>query len=142
VVLVVLERPSELFLHHFWLITNWTPEQQGAAAMPESAPRARCRGGAHGRADERAAAGALLVAAHPEPLPRLGTEERPASEDSFERNEVLLLLNVLAYNVMHATRTLLETATGEDGASSASASEFSACPLASSSTRGGSGNPS
>jgi hypothetical protein len=32
---VVLERPSEIFLHHFWLITHWMPEQQGAAALLE-----------------------------------------------------------------------------------------------------------
>src|SRR5216684_2736334 len=33
VVLVILERPDELFLHHFWLITNWTPEQMDGHAL-------------------------------------------------------------------------------------------------------------
>ena len=27
VVLVVMERPDDLYLHHFWLITNWSQEQ-------------------------------------------------------------------------------------------------------------------
>jgi len=32
-VLVVQERPGELFLHHFWLIANWTPDQMDAEAL-------------------------------------------------------------------------------------------------------------
>ena len=35
VVLVVLERESELFLHHFWLITNWAPSQMDGNALLE-----------------------------------------------------------------------------------------------------------
>jgi hypothetical protein len=113
VVLVVLERPSELFLHHFWLITNWTPEQQGAAALLEMY---RERGTAEGHMGELMSVLQPALSSSPRTRSHYrgrALEERPASEDSFERNEVLLLLNVLAYNVMHATRTLLETATGE-----------------------------
>jgi len=33
--------------------------------------------------------------------------------DAFAQNEVLLLLNVLAYDVVHVARVLLETASGE-----------------------------
>ena len=40
-------------------------------------------------------------------------KQRFPSGDSFAINEVLLLLNVLAYNVMHAARVLMEEATGE-----------------------------
>jgi hypothetical protein len=32
VVLVVLERADELFIHHFWIITNWTVEQMDGEA--------------------------------------------------------------------------------------------------------------
>jgi hypothetical protein len=35
VALVVMERQGELFLHHFWLITNWTEKQMGAEALLE-----------------------------------------------------------------------------------------------------------
>lgn len=34
-VLVVLERPGELFLHHFWLITSWSEEQMHAEDLLE-----------------------------------------------------------------------------------------------------------
>ena len=33
--------------------------------------------------------------------------------DAFAHNEVILLLNALAYNIAHAGRVLMETATGE-----------------------------
>jgi hypothetical protein len=32
-VLVVLEREDELFLHHFWLVTNWTAAQMSGEAL-------------------------------------------------------------------------------------------------------------
>ncbi len=35
VVLVVQERPGELFLHHVWLLTNWTAEQMDGEALLE-----------------------------------------------------------------------------------------------------------
>ncbi len=35
VVLVVQERPDELFLHHFWLITNWDESQMPADELLE-----------------------------------------------------------------------------------------------------------
>ena len=35
VALVVTERPGELFLHHFWLITSWSNEQMPAEALLE-----------------------------------------------------------------------------------------------------------
>lgn len=35
VVLVVLERAEELFLHHFWLITSWAEDQMPAADLLE-----------------------------------------------------------------------------------------------------------
>ncbi len=31
--LVVQERPGDLFLHHCWLLTNWTPEQMSGEAL-------------------------------------------------------------------------------------------------------------
>lgn len=113
VVLVVLEREGELFLHHFWLITNWSPDQQDAAALLEMY---RERGTAEGHMGELMSVLQPALSSSPRAKSHYrgnALEQRAPSEDSFERNEVLLLLNVLAYNLMHAARTLLETATGE-----------------------------
>jgi len=52
-------------------------------------------------------------------------ESRPG--DSFANNEVRLLLNVLAYNLVHAARVLMEKATGQAGASPGSASDPGCC---------------
>jgi len=35
VVLVVQERPGELFPHHFWLITSWSVDRLDAEALLE-----------------------------------------------------------------------------------------------------------
>jgi len=113
VVLIVLEREGELFLHHFWLITNWTPEQMDAAALLEMY---RQRGTAEGHMGELMSVLQPALSSSPRPkshyrgaVPR----KRFASGDSFAQNEVLLLLNVLAYGLVHAARLLLESATGE-----------------------------
>jgi hypothetical protein len=45
VVLVICERPGELFLHHFWLVTSWTEAEMPAADL---VPHYRQRGTAEG----------------------------------------------------------------------------------------------
>lgn len=113
VVLVVLERQDELFLHHFWLITNWGAEPMNAEALLE---HYRQRGTAEGRMGE------LMNVLRPalSSTPRQKTHYRDESPtqrtppgDSFAQNEVVLLLNALAYNVMHAVRMMIARATGE-----------------------------
>ena len=113
VVLVVLERQDDLFLHHFWLITNWEPEQMNAEALLE---HYRQRGTAEGRMGE------LMNVLRPalSSTPRQKTHYRDESPtqrtppgDSFAQNEVVLLLNALAYNVVHAVRMMIASATGE-----------------------------
>ncbi|HEX5852924.1 MAG TPA: IS1380 family transposase [Solirubrobacteraceae bacterium] len=113
VVLVVLERPEELFLHHFWLITNWTHEQIDGEALLD---RYRQRGTAEGHMGELMDVLAPALSSAPRQKSHYrGAEpsERFAPGDSFAQNEVLLLFNVLAYGIAHATRVLMETATGE-----------------------------
>jgi hypothetical protein len=102
VVLVVLDRPGELYLHHFWLITNWTQEQIDGAALLE---HYRTRGGAEGYMGEL-----MNVLA-----PALSSSPRSKTNpcDSFEINEATLLLNALAYNVMDILRKMLERRTQE-----------------------------
>jgi len=113
VVLVVLEREEELFLHHFWLITNWAPSQMDGAALLEMY---RQRGTAEGHMGELMSVLKPALSSSPRPKTHYRgevPETRFPSGDSFEQNEVLLMLNVLAYQVVHAARVMLETATGE-----------------------------
>lgn len=113
VVLVILEREGELFLHHFWLITNWTPSQMDGPALLDMY---RQRGTAEGHMGELMSVLAPALSSSPRPKMHYrgaGPRQRFPSGDSFAHNEVLLLLNVLAYSVVHAARVMLEEATGE-----------------------------
>lgn len=113
VVLVLLGRQEELFPHAFWLVTSWTAEQMPAEKLLE---HYRERGTAEGHFGEL-----MDVLA-----PALSSARRPKSNyqghpphkrsvpiDAFANNEVRLLLNALAYNLVHAARVLMEQATGE-----------------------------
>jgi hypothetical protein len=113
VVLVVLEREEDLFLHHFWLITNWAEDQMPAADLLDLY---RERGTAEGHFGE------LMSVLDPalSSSPRQKSHYRgqlPARKtspgDAFAQNEAILLLNALAYNIAHAARVLMETATGQ-----------------------------
>jgi hypothetical protein len=112
-VLVVQEREGELLLHHFWLLTNWTQDQMQAAALLELY---RERGTAEGHQGELMSVlePALSSSARPKSHYRGKTPNKVyPSIDAFAHNEVLLLLNLLAYNVLHVARVLLESGTGE-----------------------------
>lgn len=113
VVLVTLEHPGQLFHDHFWLITSWTAEQMDGPALLEMY---RKRGTAEGHMGELMDVfrPALSSSARPKSHYR-GKEptRRSPSVDAFAHNEVILLLNALSYNVAHAGRVFMETATGE-----------------------------
>lgn len=113
VVLVVLERDEELFLHHFWLITNWTSEQMPAEDL---LPLYRQRGTAEGHMGELmdVLAPALSSTTRPKSTYRGDEPKRryPAG-DPFDINEVRLLLNCLAYNTAHVARAIVEDETGD-----------------------------
>lgn len=113
VVLVVLERQDELFLHHFWLITNWTAEQMSAEALLKMY---RERGTAEGHFGELLSV--LNPALSSSPRPKQVYAGRAPKKvrnsiDCFAVNEVRLLLNAWAYQAMHVCRTLLAADTGE-----------------------------
>jgi len=100
VVLVVQERPDDLLLHAFFLVTNlgkfaWPPEKVLALY--------RKRGSAEAHMGE--VKSALDV--------HLSSTDRGAStvQDVMARNEVSLLLNLYAYQVLHGLRRLLESRT-------------------------------
>ncbi len=112
-VLTVQERPGELFLHHFWLITNWSAEEMPADELLELY---RERGSAEGYMGELMNVLSPALSSSPRPKRHYrGCEPQRRSDscDAFAHNEVRLLLNMLAYNVCHAVRVLLEKATGQ-----------------------------
>lgn len=113
VVLVILEQPGQLFLHHFFLITNWTPKEMDGEDLLELY---RQRGTAEGHFGELSSVLDPALSSTPRPKKHYrGTvpNKRFPSADSFFINEALLLLNALAYNVAHAARVMMEVATGE-----------------------------
>lgn len=100
-ILVVQERPDDLFLHHFWLITSLDPQ----AYSPEQVLALyRQRGKAEGHMGELKD---VLT-------PQLSATSRGVASDDavFARNEAWLLLHLLAYEAMHALRVPLEQLTG------------------------------
>jgi hypothetical protein len=113
VVLVVLEREDDLFLHHFWLITNWPPDQKPPEQLLELY---RQRGTAEGHFGEFMDMFDPALSSSPRPKTKYRGKtpaKRYPSGDSFRINEVQLLLNAIGYNVAHAVRVLYERATGE-----------------------------
>jgi hypothetical protein len=97
VVLVVLDRPSELFLHHFWLVTNWTAEQVNGEQLLMTY---RERGTAEGYMGELM--NAIRPALSGAPRPKSHYRGEPLGEaalpiDGFAHNEATLLLCGLAY---------------------------------------------
>jgi len=113
VVLVVLERADELFLHHFWIITNWTVEQMSGLALLE---HYRERGSAENHMGELMDVFDPALSSSPRTKSNYrGRRIKDAAPpcDSFAHNETILLLNALAYNIAHVARVLIETATGE-----------------------------
>jgi len=101
IVLVVLERPGELLLDHFWLLTNI---EVTTLTGEELLALYRERGKAEGHMGEL-----MDVLA-----PALSASSRarwPHTSDAFARNEALLLLHLLAYEVLHSGRCVMEKIT-------------------------------
>ena len=113
VVLVVLERPGELFLDHFWLLTSLDEKRCDAHCLLR---KYRKRGKAEAHMGELmdVLRPALSSVSRPKTHYR-GTPvaSRPCSEDDAVRphNETLFLLNLLAYQVLHLGRCLMEKTT-------------------------------
>lgn len=112
-VLVLIEKPGELFLHHFWLVTSWSREQMPAEDL---LALYRQRGTAEAGFGEFVNCLAPALSSTPRPKRHyrgkaLRSAARPCN--SFGHNEALLLLHALAYNLAHAGRLLMENATGQ-----------------------------
>ncbi|HEU4323695.1 MAG TPA: IS1380 family transposase [Roseiflexaceae bacterium] len=111
VVLVVLERmkeQGELFLDHFFLLTNVSVAEVPAEAL---LGRYRKRGTAEKDFGEWKQALDVSLSSSPRPKSHYRGRElaSPYSEpDSFAANEVRLLMSLIAANLMHAASALLE----------------------------------
>lgn len=102
-VLVVQERPDDLFLHHFWIVTNLDARRVSAE---EVLALYRRRGKAEAHMGElKSVLG----------VPLSSTDRGKSTvEQVMARNEVNLLLSLYAYQSMHALRCLMEDVT-QDG---------------------------
>ena len=112
VVLVVKERPDDLLLDRFFLVTSLTLRQMSHNLVLE---HYRERGKAEGHMGELkdVLAPALSSANRPKTHVR---DRKPRSAakgvDAFACNEVRLLLSLIAYQVMHIARRTMAHATG------------------------------
>jgi Transposase DDE domain group 1 len=112
-VLVLQKVEQELFPNAFWLVTSWTAEQMPAEKLLK---HYRERGTAEGHFGELMDVLAPALSSSRRPKSTYGGKppvQRSEPVDAFANNEVRLLLNALAYNLVHAARVLLEEATGE-----------------------------
>jgi hypothetical protein len=112
VVLVVCERPGELFLDYFWLITSWPEQQMNGESLLELY---RVRGTGEGHLGELKNVLEPALSSSPRSKRHYRgkkPKKRYPSCNSFAHNEAILLLNALSYNIVHAARVLLEEATG------------------------------
>ena len=112
IVLVVQERPDDLLLDRFFLVTSLEPEQMSRREVLE---HYRERGTAEGHMGELkdVLAPALSSTNRPKSHWR-GRKTRTATPavDAFACNEVRLLIALLAYQVMHIARRAMAHATG------------------------------
>ena len=107
-VLVVLERPGELFLDYFFLLTDAPAEEIDAATLLELY---RQRGAAEYDFGDWKSAFNLALSSTPRTKRhyRGRAVHRGASDaDSFAANEAKLLLNLIAANLLHDARMLLQ----------------------------------
>lgn len=112
VVLVVQEKAGELFLHHFWLITNCKKHRKSGEQL---LAMYRERGTAEGHQGEfKDVLAPALSSTQRWKMKYRGQPPAKRSQpvDAFAHNEVTLLLNALAYNLVHTGRALAAAVTG------------------------------
>jgi len=111
VIMVVKERPDDLVLDHYYLVTSIAAEHMAAA---EVLAHYRERGTAEGFMGELKSV--LDPALSSTLRPKTTYQDRPvvravdagSNAAAFSRNAALLKLNLLAYELLHTARTALE----------------------------------
>jgi hypothetical protein len=122
VVLVMMDRAGELFLHHFFLLTDWSEEQMPAEDLLAFYRR---RGSHEGHLGEFMNALKVALSCSSRPKSTYAGErlERDwpgrSAEEEFFCNEVTLLMYVWSYNLANQVRHLVEGALPQDRGPSA-----------------------
>ena len=122
VVLVMIDRAEELFLHHFFLLSNWSEEQ-----MPGEDLLAfyRNRGTHEGHLGEFMNALKVALSCTSRPKKCYGGQAvkkhwpSRTPEGDFFANEATLLLHVWAYNLVNRVRHIVERALPQERGPSA-----------------------
>jgi hypothetical protein len=113
VALVVIERPGEIFLDHFFMVTSWTVDEKPAENLLD---HYRQRGTAEGIFGELMDAISPALSSNSRPKTHYRGTALAKSEQpnlSFFVNEVRLILAALAHNLAHVVRTTIEKVTGK-----------------------------
>jgi len=110
VVLVVQERPGELFLHHFFLVTNASVDRM---AGEEVLMHYRQRGTMEGHLGELKSVLAPALSSAPRPKSHIRDKKPKVSRpprNGWNANRVTFLLYVLGYNLANSARGILNRA--------------------------------
>ncbi|MBI4575557.1 MAG: transposase [Planctomycetes bacterium] len=141
IVLVVLERPGQLFLDSFYLVTNWSAEQMPAVDLLQFY---RERGTMEGHLGELQTVLASALSCTSRPKSRVRgrvPKHREVPRDAEWANAAPFLLYALSYNLANTARRIMSLeAQGRDGPPGASAAcgrRSSSSPRAWSSPRAG-----
>ena len=115
VVLVVLEKPGELFLDHFFLVTNWTAQERGGEEILEFY---RQRGTMEGYLGELKSVLQPALSSTNRMKTHIGGK-RPKSwylpRNAEAANEATFLLYLLAYNLLNAARRVANRSLPDEG---------------------------
>jgi hypothetical protein len=115
IVLVVSEQTNDDQPRAFYLVTSITEETKSANEILQLY---RERGTAEHRMGEVKSLLAPALSSSPRPKSQYAGEpvhhavDPPTEIDAFARNEATLKLNLLAYQILHIARTVMEAATG------------------------------
>jgi len=115
VVLVVLEKPGELFLDHFYLVTNWTPSERSGEQVLEFY---RQRGTMEGYLGELKSVLQPALSSTNRPKSHIGGKPLKSwylPRDAEAANEATFLLYLLGYNLLNAARRVANRALPEEG---------------------------
>lgn len=109
VILVVLEKPGELFLDSFFLVTNWTVAERSGEWVLEFY---RERGTMEGYIGELKNVLQPALSSAPRPKSHINgkpLKSRCPSRDGEAANEATFLLNLLAYNLLNTARRVMNS---------------------------------
>ena len=115
IVLVVLEKPGELFLDHFFLVTNWTAQERSGEQVLAFY---RQRGTMEGYLGELKSVLQPALSSTNRPKSHIGGKPLKSwyvPRDAEAANEATFLLYLLAYNLLNAARRVANQSLPSEG---------------------------